>query len=406
MKYIVLVPDGMSDLPVAELGERTPLEVAATPAMDWLARRGECGRVQTVPQGFEPGSDVAALSILGYDPRTCYTGRSPLEAASMGIELGPDDVAFRCNLVTLARRNGDLAMVDYSGGHISSEEAAELMKTVQAHLGGDDLAFYPGKMYRHLMVWHGGPEGCRTTPPHDIMEQPIAGYLPDGAGRDRLRHLIARSADLLSSHPVNARRQAQGKAPANSIWLWGEGKAPHLQPFAQKYGLRGGVISAVDLVLGIGRHLGLRIIDVPGATGFTDTNYEGKADHALKALDELDFVYVHVEATDETGHMGDLEGKISAIEDFDRRVVQRLLEGLPRLGPHRILLLPDHATPVRLKTHCSDPVPAVIYTSTHEVKGRPAYDEHLLEGECPLAITAGHELMAHFLRLPHSSGVR
>jgi len=371
MKYIVLLGDGMADRLLPELGGKTPLQVARTPNMDRLAAGGEMGLVQTVPDDFTPGSDVANLSVLGYDPVKYFSGRAPLEAASMGVELGPDDVAFRCNLVTLEEGK----MVDFSAGHISSEEAEGLIRAVDAELSDAEVSFYPGVSYRHLMVWRGGKAGAVCTPPHDISGQAVQEYLPRGSGSERLNDLMLRSRKVLADHPVNQNRVLHGDHPATSIWLWGQGKRPILPTFREKYGLKGGVISAVDLMKGIAIYAGLKAVNVPGATGYFDTNFQGKALAALDLLAEEDFVYLHVEAADEAGHIGDVGEKVRAIENFDQRVVGELLQGLPKLGDFRILLLPDHPTPIPIKTHSSEPVPFVLYDSRKVRETGQCYDE-------------------------------
>ncbi|WP_305043710.1 cofactor-independent phosphoglycerate mutase [Geoalkalibacter sp.] len=363
MKYIILLGDGMADEPISELGGRTPLEAARTPNMDALARAGETGMVQTVPEGYHPGSDVANLTVFGYDPRTCYSGRSPLEAASMGIELGPADVAFRLNLVCLTPHYGKLYMEDFSAGHISTVEARELITMLEKELGGGPFEFHAGVSYRHLMVWRGGRDRMQFTPPHDLTGQSVENDLPRGDGAEELIHLMTSSQMLLKNHPVNVQREKQRQVPANSIWLWGHGKAPRMATLQERYNLSGAVVAAVDLIKGIGVYAGLDIIEVPGATGYLDTNYRGKAEYAVEALKTRDFVYLHVEAPDEAAHGGMLDEKIRAIENFDREVVGPVRAGLEALGPHRILLQPDHATPVRKKTHTSQPVPYVLFDS-------------------------------------------
>jgi 2,3-bisphosphoglycerate-independent phosphoglycerate mutase len=377
MKYIVLLGDGMADEPLAELDDKTPLEQARTPNMDALARRGQLGLVETVPKGFHPGSDVANLSVFGYNPADCYSGRSPLEAASMGVELGPEDVAFRLNLVHLVAHYGKLYMGDFSAGHISTAEARELIAALQEELGGEEFHFYPGVSYRHLLVWRGGKDQMQFTPPHDLTNQPIEGHLPRGDGAEQLMQLMNSSQMLLHNHPVNARRKQAERLTANSIWLWGHGRAPKMPTFQEKFGIRGAVISAVDLIKGIGIYAGLDVINVPGATGYIDTNYQGKADAALEALLTRDFVYLHVEAPDEAAHAGNLEDKIKAIECFDEQVVGTVLAGLPALGDYRVLLLPDHPTPVRKMTHTLGPVPYVLYDSAgaFPAAGGAAYNE-------------------------------
>jgi 2,3-bisphosphoglycerate-independent phosphoglycerate mutase len=366
MKYIVLLGDGMADEPLEELEGKTPLEYADTPHMDRLARNGETGLVRTVPDGFPPGSDVANLSVFGYDPRSCYTGRSPLEAASMGVALGPEDVAFRLNMVYLENHADQVTMGDFSAGHITTAEAAELIATLQKEFGGGRFNFYPGVSYRHLMVWKGGVADITLTPPHDITRKPTDPFLPRGKGAKQLILLMNSSMLLFADHPVNKARLAAGRVPANSIWLWGQGKAPRLATLKERFGIRGAVISAVDLIKGIGLYAGLDVIQVPGATGYLDTNFAGKADYALAALEDRDFVFVHVEAPDEASHEGSLEKKLKAIEDFDRLVVGRVAEGAARFGDYRLLVLPDHPTPIRLMTHSSGAVPYALFSSGGE----------------------------------------
>ncbi|HOB06711.1 MAG TPA: cofactor-independent phosphoglycerate mutase [Methanoculleus sp.] len=358
MKYIVILGDGMADEPLAELGGRTPLEYAETPNMDRIAREGRCGMLRTVPEGFEPGSDIANLSVLGYDPRVSYTGRGPLEAASMGIELGEGEMAYRCNLVTV--RDG--LMVDFNAGHISSAEGAALLRDLDAVLGG--VRVYPGISYRNLLVLPEG-RGSLTTPPHDIVGRPIQEYLPRGDDAAALLECMERSCEVFADHPVNRRRVLEGKIPATGIWPWSGGKRPSLEPFREKYGLAGGVISAVDLLGGIARLAGMEVIRVPGATGFIDTDYKAKARYAVDALDRLDFVYMHVEAPDEAGHMGSVEEKVRAIERLDEAI------GIILERPETVVaVLPDHPTPIRCRTHTADPVPfAVLGKGKDGVKG-------------------------------------
>ncbi len=366
MKYIILIGDGMADEPLHECGGKTPLEYAATPNMDRMAGAGRFGLFKTIPDGFPPGSDVAALSIFGYPPQRYYTGRAPLEAASLGVRLGEDDVAFRCNLVTL-KEDGRTLMEDYSAGHISTEEAAAIVETLNERLSYLGVTFHTGKSYRHLMVWHNGVDDIKTTPPHDIMGQPVEEHLPGGNGAERLRELMELSREVLKDHPANVARRKEGRPTADAIWLWGGGRSPSLPTFHESFGMEGAVISAVDLVNGIGVLAGLEVIRVPGATGYIDTNYEGKADYALRALLTKDFVCVHVEAPDEAGHEGSLVKKLRAIEDFDRKVVGRILEGLEAFDTVRVAVLADHPTPVRLRTHTPDPVPFAICTGTPDV---------------------------------------
>ncbi|MFO7576198.1 MAG: cofactor-independent phosphoglycerate mutase [Pelovirga sp.] len=392
MKYIILLGDGMADEPLAELDNRTPLEVAATPHMDHLCRHGQVGLAATVPDGYPPGSDVANLSVFGYDPGDCYTGRSPLEAASMGVDLDPADVAFRLNLVWLEAHYGKIYMGDFSAGHISTAEAAELINTLQAELGGTDFNFYPGVSYRHLMVWKNGKDRLKFTPPHDISAQSIEDHLPQGEGAAVLHDLMNSAQMLLLDHPVNNRRTAQKQLPANSIWLWGHGRKPRMETYQQRYGLTGAVISAVDLIRGIGVNAGLDIINVPGATGYIDTNYRGKAEYAIEALKTRDFVYLHVEAPDEAAHGGMLKEKIEAIENFDRLVVGTICNNLDQIGDCRILVTPDHPTPVAKRTHTRDPVPFVMYDSRRDYPSTvQAYSE--AEARRTGLTVAGHRLL-------------
>ncbi len=376
MKYIILLGDGMSDKKLDELGGKTPLQAAKTPHMDFMAKRGRLGLAKTVPEGYQPGSDVANLSVFGYDPRSCYTGRSPLEAASIGVELGPDDVAFRVNLVNLRPHGGKLFMQDYSAGHITDGEGRELAIALQKELGNAEIEFFPGVGYRHLMVWRGGEDRMTVTPPHDITGQEVVDYLPTGEGADKLTYLINASQMLFYNHPQYKKRVAANQLPANSVWFWGQGKAPRMESYRERFGLTGAVISAVDLIRGIGVYAGLEIVKVEGATGYVNTNYRGKADAALKALERVDYVYLHVEAPDEASHSGNLAEKIEAIEKFDELVVGPVLDGIKKLGDYRILCMPDHPTPVKLMTHTAAPVPFIIYGGeTEEKPGVAGYDE-------------------------------
>jgi len=362
VKFIILQGDGMADYPLDVLGGKTPLEAARTPNMDWLAARGVFGIAHVIPKGFPPGSDVGNMSIMGYDPAVYHTGRSPLEAASMGVTLGPNDIAFRCNLVTLAGSGSETMMEDFTSGHISTEEAAEIIRDLDRKLGGAGVEFFPGVSYRHLMVWRDGKEKMATTPPHDITDQKTAGYLPKGEGAERLLELMQASEPILADHPINRKRRAEGHRPATTIWLWGQGRAPNLPPLTERFGIKGGVISAVDIINGLGVYAGLERIYVPGITGFLDTNYAGKGEYGVRSLEKNDLVFIHVEATDEAGHMGDVEKKIQAIEDFDEKVVGTVLKGMADRRDYRILLMPDHPTAIALKTHVADPVPFVLYS--------------------------------------------
>jgi 2,3-bisphosphoglycerate-independent phosphoglycerate mutase len=376
VKYIILQGDGMADYPIEALGGRTPLEAARTPNMDWLARRGVFGIAHVIPKGFPPGSDVGNMSIMGYDPAVYHTGRSPLEAASMGVALAPDDIAFRCNLVTLGGAGDETFMEDFTSGHISTEEARHIIGDLGRELGGNGIEFFPGVSYRHLMVWRGGKEKMATTPPHDITDQKIAAYMPAGDGAERLVELMRASQPILSEHPVNRQRRAEGKRLATSIWLWGQGRAPQLPPLTQRFGIKGGVISAVDIIHGLGVYAGLERIEVPGITGFFDTNYVGKGEYGVRSLEKNDLVFIHVEATDEAGHMGDVEKKIQAIEDFDEKVVGTVLKGMAQRNDFRILLMPDHPTAIALKTHVAEPVPFVLYSAAEPRDNGPiGYNE-------------------------------
>ncbi len=366
MKYVVILGDGMAD----QLADgRTPLQAAHTPNMDRLARMGRNGLARTVAEGMLPGSDVANLSIVGYEPSLYYTGRAPLEAAAMGVHLQNDDIAFRCNFVTVT--NG--IMEDYSAGHVSSEEGRELIAALNPLM--PDQRLHAGVSYRNLLVLKAGAEAI-CTPPHDILDQPIEEHLPSGKDAELLRNLMEAARPVLERHPVNKKRIAEGKRPANMIWLWGQGPAPSMPTFQERFGLKGAMISAVDLLKGIGVYAGMEVIDVAGATGTIDTNYQGKVDAALQALQRLDFVYLHVEAPDEAAHEGDRELKIRAIEAFDGRIVGPVIEGLRRRGDDwRVLLLPDHATPIALRTHSRDPVPFAIVGMDIPVDSVERFDE-------------------------------
>jgi len=366
MKYIVILGDGMADYPLEELDGKTPLEYARTPNLDRLARCGEIGMAKTVPDNFPPGSDVANLSVLGYDPVRYYTGRSPLEAAGMGVELGESDLAFRCNLVTLSEDEpySSKKMQDYSAGDINSSEGAVLIAEVSRILGNEVLRFYPGVGYRHLLVWKDGPlpELFRLTPPHDIPGREIDRFLPRGEKGKDILALMEKSSAILSCHPLNEKRRSEGLNPANSIWLWGQGKKPRLDSFRSKYGLSGAVISAVDLIKGLGVCASLEVIEVPGATGKIETNYAGKVSAALQALREgMDFVFLHIEAPDEAGHQGELETKIKAIEEIDAKVVGEIQRGLDAFPSYKILALTDHPTPLSLRTHTREAVPFCLH---------------------------------------------
>jgi len=400
MKYVVLLGDGMADYPTKMLGGKTPLQCALTPYMDQIAAEGTLGLVDTVPAGFTPGSDVATLSVLGYDPRETYTGRGPLEAASMGISLGQNDMAYRCNLVTIGEKDSESAfMDDFTSGHISTEESREIILDLNKALGSSPYQFFPGVGYRHLFVWRDAPSSPETTAPHDITGKTIASYLPHGDSAQEINSMMQRAGEILINHPVNIQRQKAGKKQANSIWLWGQGKKPQMVPLTQKYSLQGGMISAVDLLKGIGIIAGLRVFPVEGATGYIDTNYEGKAKMALDILNFMDFVFVHLEAPDEMGHEGNAAGKIQAIELFDEKIVGPILNKIGSFGDYRILVLSDHPTPLDLKTHVGDPSPfAVLSSRKEENKAAGLPFNEINAKESSILISPGYLLMEKFIR--------
>ncbi|MBU4490983.1 MAG: cofactor-independent phosphoglycerate mutase, partial [Euryarchaeota archaeon] len=376
--------DGMADYPIPELGDLTPLAAANIPNMDFIAKHGKCGVAKTIPDSMPAGSDVANLSIMGYNPTKYYSGRGPLEAASIGIALEKDDIAFRCNLIT----EKDGAIADYSAGHISSKEARSLIEAVDKELG-DHGKFHAGVSYRHLLVMKKG-EKTQCTPPHDVVGQSVDDVLPHGKDSEILIALIKASKPILENHEVNIKRKKDGKNIANLIWPWGQGKAPNMPRFAKLFGVSGSVISAVDLLKGIGKYAGLDIINVPGATGYLDTNFSGKAEYALRSLKCHDFVFVHVEAPDEAGHMGNIEAKIKAIEDFDEKVVGGMLNELA--GDYRIMVLPDHFTPISVRTHTKEPVPFAIYSSIESADYVDRFDEFAAK-EGVFGLVEGHKLM-------------
>jgi 2,3-bisphosphoglycerate-independent phosphoglycerate mutase len=398
MKYVVIHGDGMADWPCDELGGKTPLEAANKPNMDLLATRGELGLVATIPPGMPSGSDVGTMTMLGYDPARYHTGRAPIEAASQGIELAPDDVVFRMNLVSLNPGvDGALMMDDFTSGHITSEEAATIVADLQAQLAGNGIEFHNGVSYRHLMVWHGGPNEARLTPPHDITGKPAGPHLPQGEGAERLRTIMDRAAAILREHPVNRTRVAAGKPAATSVWFWGQGRRPAVPTLKERFGIEGSVISAVDLVNGLGRLAGLERIKVPGATGFLDTDYAAKARYGLKALERRDFLLLHIEAPDEAGHMGRADLKREAIERIDELIIGPLLHDLPAFGEFRLLLMPDHATPCKLKTHSNEPVPFAMLapaSSSHAPARRYTEAEAARTG---VLVTDGYRLIESLL---------
>ena len=384
-KIAVLVGDGMGDYPLEELGGKTPLQAANIPTIRRIAAAGDLRCVQTVPvSGLAPGSDVANLSLLGYDPEENYTGRAPIEAAGANIPLEPNDTAFRCNLVTVK----DGLMEDYSAGHITTEEAHELIAAIQDKLGRNGLTFHGGVSYRHLLVWRDGPTRVTTHPPHDFSGKPVSEHLPTGEMHDQVRQLLEASKNILSGHPVNRKRVEEGKNPATQIWLWGQGRALSLKTYPELYGLTGSVITAVDLVRGLGRLTGLTPVEVEGATGFIDTNYDGKVQAALDVLQAHDFVFVHIEAPDECGHVGKPHLKVEAIEAFDRRVVLPVWQELEKRGePYRLVVCTDHRTPITVRGHTREPVPMVSLDGpVGKVDTEQAFDENVNGGEAQIRV--------------------
>ncbi len=383
MKYVVVIGDGMADYPLEELKGKTPLQAAHKPNMDEIAARGKCGLLRTIPRGMEAGSDIANLSILSYDPKKYYTGRGPLEAASIGVELGDTDLAFRCNLITEENEK----IKDYCADHVTTEEARILIEELKKTFKTGE--FYSGVSYRHLFVLRNSTAKFECTPPHDALGGKILHHLIKSKSETakKLNQMMLDSKKILSGHPVNLKRMKEGKNPANMVWLWGQGKRPKMEPLRKKYGISGAIVSAVDLLKGIGVYAGMEVVNVPGATGYYDTNYEGKAEYALRALEKKDFVYVHVESIDEASHAGDIEMKIKTIEDFDKRLVGKLLDGLE--GEYKIAVLPDHLTPIKVKTHTKEPVPFAIYSPMDKTGNVKKFDEAsakkgsfgLIEGE-------------------------
>lgn len=402
MKYLLILTDGMADYPIAELNNQTPLEYAKTPNIDILAQYAYIGLVKTIPAGFTPGSDVANLSVMGYDPSIYYTGRSPLEAISMGVSLSETDLALRCNLVTLSddEEYENKTMLDYSAGEISSKEASELIYCLQQKLGEEKINFYPGVSYRHLVVWKEAAD-CKLnlTPPHDISDRKIASHLPKGDNAGIILNLMQKSQDILKEHPINKERRKKGLKEANSIWLWGEGRKPSLDSFYEKYGLTGSVVAAVDLVKGLGMAAGLKPVTVEGATGSIVTNFRGKAEAAVKELlSGQDFVYLHIESPDEASHQGSLEKKIWAIEQIDKEVVGFIRSVLDHFNDIRIMIMPDHPTPISLKTHTAEPVPFLIYDKNNPCYESPGIytEKYAKEG---IFFASGHRLMDFFIHM-------
>jgi 2,3-bisphosphoglycerate-independent phosphoglycerate mutase len=403
MKYAIIIPDGCADEPQEALGGKTPLQAAHNPHMDRIARTGFVGRSNNVPEPLTPASDVATLSLFGYNPLAVYTGRAPLETAAMGIQLGPDDWAIRCNLLTIENET----MRDFTAGHIGNEEGRQLMESVQMSLGGPlpggagRLEFHPGVSYRNILVYradHPAPftNETKTQPPHDIPDRPIADHLPKGPGSDLLNSLMERSRAVFRDHPVNQARRAAGRPAATQIWLWGQGKAPSLRPFAEMYGKSGAILSAVDLVRGVGVLLGWKRIDVPGATGYLDTDYAAKGRYGVAALADHDLVCVHIEAPDEASHEGRADAKVKALEEIDQHIIGPLLEALPMYGDWRILVSPDHRTPLRTRAHAYGMVPFAMAGTSVTPKGQASYDEVVAE-KSDVAFEKGYELMRRFL---------
>lgn len=403
MKYVVVLCDGMADYPVPALGGKTPMMCADKPHIDALAKKAEVGLVRTVAPGMKPGSDVANMSVLGFDPTKYYTGRSPLEAASIGVDLKDTDVTLRTNLVTLSDEENyeDKTMVDYCAGDISTEEAAEIMRDVQAHFGNSEFSFYPGVSYRHCLVWANGTTDLGDmTPPHDISGRVIGEYLSKSENAKKLVQMMKDSYAVLKDHPVNKKRVSEGKRPANSIWLWGEGKKPMLPSFYDTFGLKGAIVSAVDLLKGIGKCAKMETPQVEGATGYIDTNFEGKAEAAVQALKNgCDFAYIHLEAPDECGHRNEPENKVKAIEMIDSRVLPIVLQGLEEIGEdYKVMILPDHPTPIVTQTHASDPVPYLIYHKNAEQQGVDTINEETAKAT-GVFIDHGPDIMKHFLEV-------
>lgn len=400
MKYVVVLCDGMADYPVPALGGKTPMMVAKKPHIDALAAKAEVGLVRTVAPGLKPGSDVANMSVLGFDPHRFYTGRSPLEAASIGIDMKDSDVSLRTNLVTLSDKGepfADKVIEDYCADDISTEEARQLIEAVQAAFGGGEYDYYTGVSYRHCLIWHGGTtELGNMTPPHDITGKVIGPHLSTVETARPLLEMMEKSFELLKDHPVNKARVAAGRRPANCIWLWGEGKRPALRPFEALYGIKGGMVSAVDLLKGIANCAGMEVADVPGATGYIDTNFEGKAKAALDLLTRNDLVYVHFEAPDECGHRNEPENKVKAIEMIDSRVLPILEERLEQYEDYKILLLPDHPTPIVTRTHASDPVPYLLYQKSAPKTGVDTINEETAKAT-GIYMENGPAMMPHFL---------
>jgi 2,3-bisphosphoglycerate-independent phosphoglycerate mutase len=392
-KYAIIIPDGAADEPLEQLGGKTPLEAANKPNMDAISRQGRLGMVRTVPEGVEPGSDVAQMSLLGYDPKQYYTGRAPIEAVARNVQLSPDDWVFRCNLVTIA----DGKMADHSAGHISTEEGSKLIEELNEQITDDKIRFYTGVSYRHLLVLKGMDVDVRTWTPHDNIGKPIEKILPRGRGADLLIDLMMRSQQFFYNHEINKVRHDLGENEVSSIWLWGQGKKARLENFEKRFGLKGAAITAVDLVRGLAKLIGFDLIEVAGATGFIDTNFEGKGQAAIKALEKYDLVFVHIEAPDEAGHAGNAEAKKKAIEQIDKFIVGPVYEAIQRNASWRIMVLPDHPTPVKNGAHCGDPVPfAMAGTNVSGVLASAFTESNAAKSG--LRIDNGYELMEYFLK--------
>jgi 2,3-bisphosphoglycerate-independent phosphoglycerate mutase len=402
MKYIIILIDGVADYRIAELGDKTPLQYAKTPVLDSIAISSEMGTVKTIPEGMAPGSDTANLSVLGYDPEKYNTGRSSLEAVSLGINLSKDDVIFRCNLVTLSGENNyiDRIMIDYSAGEIPTSRARVLIKYIGSKLQTDNIRFYPGLSYRNIIVWKNGLDKNILTPPHDILDKKIADFLPKGPGSGVLLDMMVRSGSLLKEHTLNRERIKKGLNPANSIWIWGEGRKPALDSFYEKYKLKGSIISAVDLLKGIGILAGLKPVEVRGATGTIDTNFGGKASAAINELKgEKDFVYLHLEAADECSHQGNVKDKVRSVEIIDREIIKPVKEALDSQGAcYRMMILTDHYTPISLRTHTSEPVPFMIYDSSSQTTGKHKRFDELSARESGLYFKQGYKLLDYFFK--------
>ncbi|MCX8052262.1 MAG: cofactor-independent phosphoglycerate mutase [Armatimonadetes bacterium] len=398
MKYLLIIFDGMADEPLEELDGKTPMQVAKKPYMDDLASRSLIGAARTAPEGMYPSSDITNMGILGYDPREYYTGRGAIEAASLEIPIDTTDAVFRANLVST---DGEL-MVDSTAGHISTEEARELITLIDEKLHTNVIRFYPGVSYRHIMVWRGGSDNVRCTPPYKFHGKPFREFYPEGNGAEKLIRMMEDSYEILDGHPINRRRRDEGHLPANMIWFWGESHLPEIPSFFNKFGVTGAVVAAVDLIRGLGRMVGLKVIDVPGATGYIDTNYLGKGQYAVRALAQYDFVWVHVEAPDEAGHESDIDKKIEAIQECDQKVLGTILDGVKKLEQDvRILLMPDHPTPISTGSHSSDMVPFLLFDSTQPKQTNLPFDERAVH-ETKLVVDHAPNLMRMLLKLAES----